>query len=59
MEQKTISLQQYCMKNKTKLFGQVIFDWLNSIETTYRGVLPVGQQTADLYLQSKQKEKVM
>lgn len=51
MEQKITSLQRYYMRNKTKLFGQVIFDWLNSIAPTYRGVLPAGEKTADLYLQ--------
>lgn len=36
--------------SKIRIFGQRIYEWLSQFATTYRGVLPSGQLTSDLYL---------
>lgn len=38
------------MKSKVLLFGQRIYEWLNTFAPTYRGVLPSGVQPEDLYI---------
>lgn len=37
--------------DKTKAFAQRVYEWLSTFGTVYRGVLPAGKETDDLYIQ--------